>query len=166
MRTLCLKTQLLGLKSSRVHYAHLNRSLDQLHRRRVRSVLIVTVSIALLAIGCLSPRKSHKPSASLASGGPFQEYDQVVIEKVERRWDSLIQKLGLYERSGSVTVSFGLRPDGTFENLSITMNSAGQLLGLYCIKAIEESAPFDPLPESLRLLTGSQTRTISFTFWY
>ena len=144
----------------------LYRSLGQLHRHRIRRVLIVTVSIALLAIGCLSPRKGQRPSPSFASGGPFQAYDQVVIEKVERRWDSLIRKIGLYERSGSVTVSFGLRPDGTFENLSITKNSAGQLLGLYCIKAIEESAPFDPLPKSLRLLTGSQTRTVSFTFWY
>ena len=139
-----------------------DRSLGRLPHDRVHCALIVAVGLALLPAGCASPHKNHnKFSALLVASGPFQDYDRTVSEKVQRRWDSLIQKFGLYERFGLVEVHFDLQPDGTIQNMRIAKNSAGDLLGLYCLKAIEESAPFDPLPESLRPLIGSEPRNAS-----
>jgi hypothetical protein len=50
--------------------------------------------------------------------------------------------------------------------MKVAENTAGQVLALFCEKAIVESAPFEPLPETLRLLIGKQPREVNFTFYY
>jgi len=97
---------------------------------------------------------------------PFGPYDKALIRAVQSRWYALIEKNGLYERAGQVTLHFNLVQDGSVKDLKINANSAGEILGLFCEKAVVDSAPFPPLPENLRALIGNDPREINFTFYY
>ena len=97
---------------------------------------------------------------------PFGEYDQKMVRAVQSRWYALIEKYAIYERSGTVTITFALREDGTAQNLQRSENSVGELLASFCEKAILDSTPFEPFPDRLRLLLGNQPREASFTFYY
>ncbi|MCG3149033.1 MAG: hypothetical protein PCFJNLEI_02485 [Verrucomicrobiae bacterium] len=100
------------------------------------------------------------------AGSPFGDYDKALIRAVQSRWYALIEKNGLYERAGQVTLKFHLVADGSVQNMSVKENTAGQILGLFCEKAVVDSAPFPPLPESLRQLIGDDAREVNFTFYY
>jgi hypothetical protein len=97
---------------------------------------------------------------------PFGVYDKAIIRAVQSRWYRLIEQNELYERAGQVTLHFNLKPDGSVEALETKDNSAGVTLGLFCEKAIVDSAPFEPLPENLRTLIGTEAREVDFTFYY
>ena len=97
---------------------------------------------------------------------PFGAYDKAIIRAVQSRWYALIEHNQLYERAGQVTLHFNLLPDGSVRALETKENSAGVTLGLFCEKAIVDSAPFEPLPDRLRTLIGSQAREVDFTFYY
>lgn len=97
---------------------------------------------------------------------PFGAYDKKLIKAVQSRWFALIDRFGMYERAGLVTVHFEMLDDGQVQNLKVTDNTAGQILALFCEKAIIESGPFDPLPDNLRALVGKEPREASFTFYY
>ena len=105
-------------------------------------------------------------SAFNVAGSPFGDYDRALIHAVQSRWYALIEQNGLYEHTGTVVLHFQLLADGTVHDLTTKDNSAGMNLGLFCEKAIVESAPFAPLPESLQRLIGGDTREIVFTFYY
>jgi outer membrane biosynthesis protein TonB len=120
-------------------------------------------------------RKAHLTVAGVSRSGvaafgveenPFGAYDKKIIKAVQSRWYALIDRFGMYERAGAVTVHFELLDDGQVRNPKVTENSAGQILSLFCEKAIIESGPFDPLPENLRALVGKEPRDASFTFYY
>jgi hypothetical protein len=97
---------------------------------------------------------------------PFGAYDKEVIRAVQSRWYGLIEQNSLYERSGTVLVHFELVADGSVQNLKVEKNTAGEILGLFCEKAIVDSAPFKPLTEQLRALIGGDAREVNFTFYY
>jgi outer membrane biosynthesis protein TonB len=100
------------------------------------------------------------------AGSPFGEYDKALIRAVQSRWYALIEQNGLYERAGQVTLRFLLMADGSVQDLAVKENTAGQILGLFCEKAVVDSAPFAPLPETLRSLIGEDAREVNFTFYY
>ena len=100
------------------------------------------------------------------AASPFGEYDKKIVRAVQSRWFALIDRNDIYERSGTVTVRFALHSDGAVRALQREENTAGEILALFCEKAILESAPFDPFPEPLRLLVGNEPRIVSFTFYY
>ena len=123
----------------------------------------------------IAARKSHLMAAGVSrigisafnvAGSPFGEYDRALIRAVQSRWYALIEQNGLYEHTGTVVLHFQLLADGTVHDLTTKDNSAGITLGLFCEKAIVESAPFAPLSESLQRLIGGDTREIVFTFYY
>lgn len=100
------------------------------------------------------------------ASSPFGEYDKKIVQAVRSRWYALIDRYGIYERTGEVTLYFELYDDGSVHNLDRKSNSAGEILALYCEKAIVDSAPFDPLPAPLRVLVGAEPREVNFTFYY
>jgi len=85
---------------------------------------------------------------------------------VQSRWYALISQNGLYERAGTVTLHFYILQDGSVQNMEFKENSAGEILGLFCQKAVVDSAPFASLPDNLRMLIGNDPREVSFTFYY
>ena len=123
----------------------------------------------------LVARKAHLTVAGVSRSGaaafnvaesPFGAYDKKIIKAVQSRWYALIDRFGMYERAGQVTVHFELLDDGQVRGMQVTENTAGQILALFCEKAIIESGPFDLLPDNLRALVGKEPREASFTFYY
>jgi len=123
----------------------------------------------------LIARKAHITAMGVTRTGvaafnveesPFGEYDKKIFKAVQSRWLALIERFGMYERAGTVSVHFDLLDDGQVRNLKIADNSAGQILALFCEKAIIESGPFEPLPDNLRALVGKEPREAIFTFNY
>lgn len=100
------------------------------------------------------------------ASSPFGEYDKKIVRAVQSRWYALIDRYGIYERVGTVELHFQLYDDGTVHHLEAVENSAGEILRLFCEKAVLESAPFDPLPDELRRLVGKEPRDVNFTFYY
>ena len=100
------------------------------------------------------------------AGSPFGEYDKALIFAVQSRWYAVLNEKRMDVHAGTVVLQFDLRADGSVANMVVKENSAGFDLGLYCEKAVVESAPFAPLPESLQRLIGSDAREIIFTFYY
>jgi len=127
-------------------------------------------------------RKAHVTAVGVSRTGvaafnveesPFGAYDKKIFKAVQSRWFHLIDHFGMYERAGKVTLHFYLMEDGTLKKdqventvMEITDNTAGQILALFCEKAIIESGPFEPLPDNLRALVGKEPREASFTFYY
>lgn len=97
---------------------------------------------------------------------PFGAYDRELIRAVQSRWLALIDRYGIYEQAGTVTLYFELYDDGSVRNLSRKTNTGGEMAALWCEKAVTEAAPFMALPENLRLLLGGQPRDVTFTFYY
>ncbi len=97
---------------------------------------------------------------------PFGAYDRDLIRAVQSRWLALIDHYGIYEQAGAVTLYFELYDDGSVRNLQRKQNTGGEMAALWCEKAITEAAPFEPLPEKLRLMLGGQPRDVMFTFYY
>ncbi len=100
------------------------------------------------------------------AASPFGEYDKKIVRAVQSRWYALINRYGIYERVGTVTIHFKLHDDGTVHGIAVRENTAGEILALYCQKAILDSSPFDPFPDHLRVLIGSEPREVDFTFYY
>lgn len=98
--------------------------------------------------------------------GPFAEYDKKVVKKIQKRWYEMIDHYGIYNNTAVVTVSFDLHADGLVDKVKITDNSGGQILGMFCEKAVVESAPFDPWPEKAVAVAGKDPRQCTFTFYY
>jgi hypothetical protein len=97
---------------------------------------------------------------------PFGAYDKQVVRAVQSRWYALIEQNGLYERAGEVTIHFQLLSDGSVSGAEIKNSTAGEILALFCQKAVVESGPFAPWSVELRTYLGNEPRDVDFTFYY
>ncbi len=97
---------------------------------------------------------------------PFGAYDREIIRAVQSRWYNILDQFGLDTKGGTVTLYFELYDDGHIGKVQRKENTAGEMNALWCEKAVTEAAPFEPLPDKLRLLLGGQPRDVTFTFYY
>ncbi len=109
----------------------------------------------------------HLELASLdAKATPFGAYDAALVEAISQRWFSLLDQRDYASDSrGKVVVQFRLHYDGRITDMSIAENTAGEVLGLICQKAVMDPAPFATWPSDMRRMLGD-TRSIQFTFYY
>jgi uncharacterized membrane protein YgcG len=112
------------------------------------------------------PVHRARAAATDASKGALAAYDNAVIEKVQKRWNAFVVRHGSYEKSGKVTVEFQLLDDGSIQGLKTRDETGDQTLRLYCEKAVQESAPFNPLPAELRKSSNHKPRDVEMTFQY
>ena len=97
---------------------------------------------------------------------PFGEYDRYLIDAIKNHWyDLLDQRNYALDNQGKVMLQFVLHPDGRVTGMAMSENTAGDVLGYLCEKAILDSAPFAPWPIEMRRLIGEE-RPIQFTFYY
>jgi len=113
----------------------------------------------------LGVRRLGVEALNVASS-PFGAYDKALIYAVQSRWYEVLNTQRMDTHAGTVELKFDLLADGSVANMEMKANSAGPALGLYCQKAVVESAPFAPLPEDLKRLIGGDSREIIFTFYY
>jgi hypothetical protein len=101
------------------------------------------------------------------AGTPFGSYDRRLIAAVKTRWLALLEQYTIPgERIGQVSLRFHLNEDGSVSELSVAENTAGDILALYCQKAITDSAPFGPWPAELKDLVKRNYRELNFVFYY
>lgn len=100
------------------------------------------------------------------AASPFGAYDRALIEAISHRWYSLLDEHQYASDSrGKVVVQFHLHYDGRVTEVNMSENTAGEMLGLLCERAITDPAPFEKWPADMRRLLGN-TRSIQFTFYY
>ena len=102
-----------------------------------------------------------------AKATPFGTYDAALIEAVQSRWFTLLdQREYASDSRGRVVLTFRLHYDGRITDMNTVENSAGEVLGLICEKAVLDPAPYPTWPNDMRLANRGDVRDIQFTFYY
>ncbi len=111
--------------------------------------------------------RRHLEIASLdAKATLFGAYDRMLVEAITQRWFSLLdQRAYASDSRGKVVLQFHLLYDGRITDMNVSENSAGEVLGLICQKAVLDPAPFPAWPGDMRRAMGD-SRSIQFTFYY
>lgn len=101
-----------------------------------------------------------------AKATPFGAYDAALVEAISQRWYTLLDQRDYASDSrGRVVLQFRLHYDGRITDMNVAENTAGEVLGLICQKAVLDPAPFAQWPGDMRRMMGD-TRSIQFTFYY
>jgi hypothetical protein len=109
----------------------------------------------------------HHELASLdTKATPFGAYDSALVRAISQKWYDLLDARDYASDSrGKVVLQFRLHYDGRVSDMNMSENTAGEVLGLLCQKAVLEPAPFAAWPSDMRRTLGD-TRNIQFTFYY
>jgi hypothetical protein len=99
-------------------------------------------------------------------GSPFGAYDAALIAAVQNRWYDLIESSPVAPRTGRVVVQFTLHEDGRVTDARVVEQEVGEILSLYCRKAITDPSPYAPFPAGMRRLMDRNFRDVRFTFHY
>ena len=111
--------------------------------------------------------KPHPGLPSLdTKATPFGAYDAALIDAIANRWYTLLDEREYASDSrGKVVLQFHLHYDGRITDMNVAENTAGEVLGLICQKAVLDPAPFAVWPSDMRRTLGD-IRSIQFTFYY
>ena len=97
---------------------------------------------------------------------PYGAYDSMLISMIRQHWyDLLDERSYALDSRGKVVLQFVLHPDGRITDMKVAENTAGEVLGIVCQKAVLDPAPFPAWPTEMRRLIGEE-RPIPFTFYY
>lgn len=97
---------------------------------------------------------------------PFGAYDQALIDAIQNRWYALLDERSYaLDNRGKVVLQFVLHPDGRVTGMTMSENSAGDVLGYICEKAVLDPAPYPAWPMEMHRMIG-ENRPIQFTFYY
>jgi hypothetical protein len=101
-----------------------------------------------------------------AKATPFGAYDAAVVAAIQQRWYDILDESAFITRSGKVGIEFRMHYDGRITDLKVVEQDVGELLTLFCRKAISDPAPFAPWPSDMRRMIGRDYRDVKFTFYY
>jgi hypothetical protein len=101
-----------------------------------------------------------------AKATPFGAYDAAIIRAIQQRWYDILDESTILTRSGKVVVEFRIHHDGRVTDLRVIDQDVGELLSLFCRRAISDPAPFAPWPSDMRRMVGRDYRDVRFTFYY
>jgi hypothetical protein len=138
----------------------------------LRASSALCLCLVVLSVSCAINSENrvtanHQTPRSNAKSSAYYEYDQSIIKQVQAHWEPLIaQNENLKRHLGIVCAHFELRDDGTVQNLHLTRESTDADANAACLRAIENSSRFPPLPEALRKLPGDAPRDVDLTFQY
>lgn len=97
---------------------------------------------------------------------PIGAYDRELIQIIQSHWYALLdERQFALDTQGKVVLQFVLHPDGRVTEMNMSENTATDVMGYVCQKAILESSPFRPWPKEMRREIG-ENRPIQFTFFY
>jgi hypothetical protein len=101
-----------------------------------------------------------------AKATPFGAYDAAIIAAIQQRWYDILDEGTSSTRTGKVGVEFRLHYDGRITDLRVVEQDVGELLTLFCRRAISDPAPFAPWGNEMRQMIGRDYRDVRFTFYY
>ena len=111
-------------------------------------------------------QRRHEIASLDTKATPFGAYDAALVEAISQRWFTLLDEREYASDSrGKVVLRFHLHYDGRITEMKMADNTAGEVLGLICQKAVLDPAPFAAWPSDMRRTLGD-TRSIQFTFYY
>jgi hypothetical protein len=111
-------------------------------------------------------QRRHEMASLDTKATPFGAYDAALVEAISQRWFTLLDERDYASDSrGKVVLHFRLHYDGRITDMNMTENTAGEVLGLICQKAVLDPAPFAAWPSDMRRTLGD-IRSIQFTFYY
>jgi hypothetical protein len=111
-------------------------------------------------------QRRHEMASLDTKATPFGAYDRALIEAISQRWYTLLDQRDYASDSrGKVVLHFRLHYDGRITDMNMVENTAGEVLGLICQKAVLDPAPFAAWPSDMRRTLGD-IRSIQFTFYY
>jgi outer membrane biosynthesis protein TonB len=111
-------------------------------------------------------RRRLESSLFDAASSPLGSYDRYLIEAIKTHWYALLDERNYAAESrGKVMLQFVLHPDGRITDMAMPENSASEVLGYICQKAVLDPAPYPPWPMEMRRMIG-ENRQIQFTFYY
>jgi outer membrane biosynthesis protein TonB len=97
---------------------------------------------------------------------PYGSYDRELIQAIQQRWEALLDERSYaLDNHGKVVLQFVLHTDGRVTGMATAENTAGDVLGYICQKAVLDPAPFPPWPNEMRRMIG-ENRPVQFTFYY
>lgn len=110
--------------------------------------------------------RRHEMASLDTKATPFGAYDSALVEAISQRWFTLLDQRDYASDSrGKVVLQFNLHYDGRVTEMDMAENTAGEVLGLVCQKAVLDPAPFAAWPSDMRRTLGD-VRHIRFTFYY
>jgi hypothetical protein len=110
--------------------------------------------------------RRHEMASLDTKATPFGAYDAALVEAISQRWFTLLDERDYASDSrGKVVLQFRLHYDGRITDMNMAENTAGEVLGLICQKAVLDPAPFAAWPSDMRRTLGD-IRSIQFTFYY
>jgi outer membrane biosynthesis protein TonB len=111
-------------------------------------------------------RRKLESSLFDAVATPFGAYDRYLIDAIQTRWYALLDERSYAAESrGKVVLQFVMHPDGRITDMAMSQNSASEVLGYICEKAVLDPAPYTAWPAEMRRMIG-ENRPIQFTFYY
>jgi outer membrane biosynthesis protein TonB len=94
-------------------------------------------------------------------------YDAAVIEAIRQRWYTLLDERSYAsDTQGRVVLQFQLHSDGRVTDMSVAENSAGEVPGLLCQKAVLDPSPYAAWSNDMRKMLKSDECSVQFTFYY
>ena len=97
---------------------------------------------------------------------PFGAYDAAIIAAIQKRWYDLLDESNFPPRTGKVVIEFRLYSDGRVTDLKVSEEDVGDILTVFCRRAISDPAPYAPWPSDMRRMVGKEYRDVKFTFYY
>jgi outer membrane biosynthesis protein TonB len=100
-----------------------------------------------------------------SEASPFASYDKKIISKINSYWQYQVVDKFYGEKVGEVEISFKILSSGQVAEVEVVSNTANSVLAGWCVRAIQESAPFDPFPEAMRAMQGDYREAL-YRFYY
>ena len=111
-------------------------------------------------------QRRHEMASLDTKATPFGAYDAALVDAVSHRWWALLDERAYASDSrGKVVLQFRLHYDGRITDMNVSENTAGEVLGFLCQKAVLDPAPYAAWPNDMRRTLGD-VRNIQFTFIY
>jgi len=116
-----------------------------------------------------APKRSARTVVSIRNPPEnkfLKAYDTAFVATIEKKWYDLLDHAPISPRTGNVVLQFKLMPDGSISDVNVIKNTAGDAAALICWRAILDPAPYPSWPEEMRNKFKTNSRQISFTFYY
>ena len=139
---------------------------------------LVVAALVVIGIGCSARTYVRRdapaagvvrmPRVAITNGPPeWRQYDQELADSIQDRWYDLVDTSPPDNyREGKVVLRFALHDDGRVTSLTIQENTTDSRNAWLCQKAVMDRQPFKEWPEVMRLMTDTNSRSITLTFYY
>ena len=138
-------------------YGHLAQSLDdlvfQMKVGDVSDVIRTKQGFVILTVTdrlpTCAPTHLASETTKEQANPDFASYVEVLKGRIYEKWNGLIPKSARF-RQGGLTVEFSVQRDGSITARKVSLSSGDADLDKAALNAIDEAAPFPPLPISLK----------------